>query len=213
MPAVLPQLVTAARLVIGAQALILAIEGDNLVLAATLIALSVVIESLNERLTTWLNAASPFGERFTDLVDYTTLIITPWVLTRALLIGRRNMFQEVLLDLPLLAGALRSARNTRPGLSPVFFAFVGVTGILLQVQELISTSRLTMILPPVVAVLSLLMIAPVRYRPLPAALGLVALALVAAMPFFQTEILAGGAILLGALYIIAGSFVGEKATG
>jgi phosphatidylserine synthase len=213
MPAVLSQLVTAFRLVIGTQALILSIEGDNLVLAATLITASVILESVNERLAEWRSEASPFGERFAGLVDYTTFIITPWVLTRALLIGRRNMFQEVLLDLPLLAGAIRASRTTRSGLSPVFFAFVGVTGILLQIQELVSTARLTTVLPPIVAALSILMIAPVRYRPLPAALALVVLVLVAAMPFVQTEILAGGAILLGSIYIIVGPFAGGKATG
>ena len=197
----------------GAQALILAVEGDNLVLAATLIALSAVIESLNERLTKWLKAANPFGERFAVLVDYATFIITPWVLMRALLIGRRNMFQEVLLDLPLLVGALRSARGGRSGLSPVFFAFVAVTGAFLGVQELMSTARLTMVLPPIVAALSLLMIAPVRYRALPATLELVVLALVAVMPFFQTELLAGAAVLLGAAYIIVGPFVGTKTPG
>lgn len=210
---VLPQLITAGRMVIGAQALILAIEGDNLVLAATLIAISVVIEGINERLTAWMSASSPFSDRFEHIVDYLTLVVTPWVLARALLIGRRNMLQEVLLDLPLLAGAIRASRATRTGLSPVFFAFVGVTGMLLQIQELISIPRLTMVLPPLVAVLAGLMVAPVRYRRLPAILDVAVLVVVAAMPFFQTEILAGGSILLGAIYIVAGPFAGSRTSG
>ncbi len=216
--AAVPQLVTATRLALGSAALVLALEGDALVLAATLITLGAVADSLDGWLARRLDAASSFGALFDHFTDYLAFVVAPWVLARALLVGRRTLLQEVLLDLPLVTGVVRYARNSQlvttqavpqvPGLSAVFLAFVSVTCVFLRLPDLLSTAQLTAILAPVVAVLSILMIVPVRYPRLIDAprLSLPVLALVAAMPFVQTEMLAGAAIPLALLYILVAPF-------
>jgi len=212
--AAVPLLITATRLILGGAALALSLEGEALFFAATLITLSIVGGGLNGPVARWLDASSSFGRFFDGLTDYLTLIVTPWVLTRTLLIGRRSLLQEVLLDLPLMTGTIRCARQGQlvvgepreghqlPGLDPVFFAFVAVTTVFLRLPELLSSTRLTALLIPAVAVSSVLMIVPVRYPRLTAVPGLAVLPLVAAMPFVGTQILAALAIVLGLVYVL-----------
>jgi CDP-diacylglycerol--serine O-phosphatidyltransferase len=207
---------TAIRALLGIAALVLALDGDDLFLSATLITVAAVLDALDGRLARWLNASTAFGARFDEVTDYLTLIVAPWVLTRAMLVSRRTMLQEVLLDSPIILGAIRYARTSAmaaedggnprelPGLDAAFFAFVGVTAVFLHLPTIVAPARLTLFVTPVVAVLALLMIVPISYPRLAAVprLSIGVLVLLAVMPFAATEILAGAAIMVGLAYIV-----------
>ena len=209
-----PQLMTACRLVVGATALILALEGNRLFLIATLLTLGIVIGGLSDQIARWLHATTPFGTLFDGVTEYLTVVIAPWALTRALLISPRTTLQEVLLDLPLMTGAIRYARNGQlltdvravRGLDAGFFAFVSVTTVFLRLPELLSSAQLTAFLIPVIALLSVLMIVPLRYPRLTVvpSLSLATLVLLAVMPFVETQLLTTAAVVLGLLYGILG---------
>jgi phosphatidylserine synthase len=212
-----PDVLTAGRLILGGVALILALEGSSLALIATLIAFGSVVGGLGSLLAARLRATSPFGVLFESFADYLGAVIAPWVLTRILLGGSRTLFQELLLDLPLMTAAFRYARNGQlapdlralPGLDPVFFAFVSVTAVFLRLPELLSAAQLAVLLIPVVAVLSLLMLVPLRYPTLGAAPGvsLAVLVVLAMLPLVQTERLTMAVIVFGLLYCVLGHLV------
>lgn len=212
----IPQLLTASRLVLGGAALIAAIEG-NLRLAATLITLGAVTDGLDGPVARALGATSPFGALFDYFSDYLCYIVAPWALSRALVeqlagVGRG---MEVLLALPLLTGAIRYARNgvlvaaasrevkELPGLGTVFFAFVGVTAVFTDAGGWLSGGRLAALVVVLVSAFSLLMVVPLRYPKLTTIKGAspAVLVLLACMPFVGTRIIAGAAFALGMLYV------------
>ena len=200
---------TAVRLVIGVEALILAIEGDNLVLAATLITITIVL-GMARSIARDRTTPSAFNDRFHVLVGYLTLVVTPWVLTRALLTGRRNITQELLFDAPLVAGAVAGARDEDRGLSPAFMAGLTAAAVFLHVPDLVAGARLTAVVPPLAALLAVLMALPVRYARVPVTVRAAAGVALAAMPFAAPELLAGVVVAAGALYAVVGPFVLRK---
>lgn len=211
----------AARLALGATALVFALDGVNLFTSATLITLSVVLEGVTAQIARWRRwPAGPYEAVLGALADYLTWIVAPWVLLQSMLVGQRSPFQELLLDLPLLAGAVRGARRaaaaldegrsgTARGLDAVCFAFISVTAVFVRLPALLSISQLTMIAAPVVAVVAVLMVAPLRYPSLEQRPGLavVSLIFVAVMPFLATEVLASGLMIAGALYFVVAPFL------
>jgi CDP-diacylglycerol---serine O-phosphatidyltransferase len=126
-----PQILTAARLVLGAGALAAAADG-RLITAATLITLGTFTDGLDGPLARRLGVATPFGALFDYFADYVCYIVAPWGLARALVPSA----PALVMALPFLTGAARYARNgvtvtaaggavdELPGLGTVFFAFV-----------------------------------------------------------------------------------------
>ena len=212
------RILTTVRLVLGIVALSFAMDGVDLYLAATLITLSIACGGLARQMDRRAPASDPFGVAFASLVRYLTVVVVPWVLVQALLIGRRSLLQELLLWLPLVAGAVQIARATvlpgavavgqgrdtgEPrGLDPVLFAFVSVTAVFLRLQARLSPTELTLLLSPVVAVLSGLMLAPLRYPALTPVPAFIVLLFAVAMPFVMSEALAAVAIVAGLVFII-----------
>jgi phosphatidylserine synthase len=212
------RLLSFVRFLLGATALVRALEGADLVLVARLITAAAILTLISGWLARRIEEAPGRAlSQFDAIADYVTFVVAPLVLLRVVLISPRSMLEEILLDLPLLTGALREARRARSesdgsvaaGLSPVFFAFVGVTMILLNLPVTLTDRRLTQILVSATAVVSILMIAPVRYPGPPRSPWSIALivAILAAMTAVYTQLLAAAVVLLGCVYIVAAPFV------
>ncbi|MGH9903040.1 MAG: CDP-alcohol phosphatidyltransferase family protein [Pyrinomonadaceae bacterium] len=209
----MPHALTGSRVVLGAAAVITAL-GGRFNLAATLITLGAVTDGLDGLLARRLGVASAFGALFDCFTDYLCFVVAPWVLTRALVAPGGSVVHEALIGLPLLTGAIRSARNSLlivaqaqgvrelPGLATVFFAFLSVAAVFLDAPALVG-GRLSVILTFFVVIFSLLMVSPVWYPKLTKFRGVSApvLILLALMPFIGTRVLAGGMLVVGLLYV------------
>jgi len=205
---------TAARVGLGAAAIVAALN-DELTGAAGLVTIGAVADGLDGHLARWLHVASPVGALFDYFADYLCFVVAPWMLSRALLDGALDPLREALLGLPLLTGALRYARNGArvaataddpgdlPGVGTIFYAFVPVVAVFLELPAVVGGDTFSVLLPAWVAALAVLMIAPIRYPKLARFAGAspVVLVLLACMPFVGSKPLAGIALVLGVLYI------------
>lgn len=214
-----PQILTASRVVFGAAAIV-AVEDGRFSLAATLITLGAVTDGLDGFLSRRLAVASPFGGLFDYFSDYMCFVVAPWVLTRALLGLDLSLVEEAIVALPLVTGAIRYARNgvlvaaptpevrPLPGLGTIFFTFLSVTAVFLDAQALIRSSWVGVAFLLLVAVFSVMMVAPIPYPKLTRFRGAApaVLILLVLMPFFGTRILAGTALCLGLLYAALAPF-------
>ena len=210
-----PQVLTASRLVVGTAALIAAIDG-RLYMAATLICLGAVTDGLDGFLARRFDAASAFGALFDYFADYVCYVVAPWAMARELLDPGPNVLEESALAVPLLTAAVRYARNGLivadprrqaedggvPGLGTIYFAFLMVAAVFLDVRELLGESPFAIALPLFIVVFSILMVSPIRYPKLAQFHGAwpIVLALVAIMPFFATKPLAAAMFMIGLLY-------------
>lgn len=209
-----PQLLTGSRVVLGAAAIIAALDG-GFHHAAAMITLGAVTDLLDGFLARRLGVASAFGALFDTFSDYLCFVVAPWVLTRAIVAAEGSVLHEALIGLPLATGAIRYARisflivdqgrevRELPGLATVFFAFLPVAAVFLDAPALFGGPLLSTILTFFVVGFSLLMITPVRYPKLTKFRGVspAAGALLVLMPFFGTRILAGIMLLVGLLYV------------
>lgn len=208
-----PQVITGARVALGAAAVIATLDG-LLYTAAALITFGAATDVLDGILARRLNVASAFGALFDTFSDYLCFVVAPWALTRALVAAGGSVLQEVLVGLPLLTAALRYARNSLlivgrgevrelPGLATVFFAFLPVAAVFLDARALVGGPLLSKALTLLVVAFSLLMVAPVRYPKLTKARGMSAAVVVplVLMPFFGTRVLAGVMVVAGLLYV------------
>lgn len=220
-----PQVVTGARVALGAAAVVATSEG-LLYTAAALITFGAATDVLDGLLARRLNVASAFGALFDTFSDYLCFVVAPWALTRALVGACGAVWQEALVGLPLLTGAIRYARNSLlivgraqevrelPGLATVFFAFLPVAAVFLDARALVGARSLSALLTFLVVLFSLLMVASVRYpkltRPrwVPAAL----LVPLVSMPFFGTRVLAGVMVVAGLLYVGLAHMAGRRSS-
>src|SRR5262245_15975583 len=136
--------VTIVRVALGAAAVIAALDGA-LIRAATLITICAVLDGLDGKIARWLSAESPFGALFDYFCDYFCFVVAPWSLTRAVVEADGGV-SDALLILPLVTGAARYARSgvivaarhdevrDLPGLATMFFAFVSVLAVFLDVR-------------------------------------------------------------------------------
>jgi phosphatidylserine synthase len=202
---------------------VVAITDRQLYAAATLITLGAVLDGLDGYLARLLRSESRFGAAFDYFADYFCFIVAPWLLTRAL-VGETGTLMEVAMGLPLVTGAIRYARNSAllvevgsdlPGLGTVFFAFVSVTIVFLDGPTRMPVADLSTILGVAVPVMSLLMVAPVRYPKLTRFRGAspIVLVLLALMPFWGTIALATTTIVLGVLYAIVAPAFARRSRG
>lgn len=220
--ALVPHAVTALRVALGGAAVVAALDG-RVYAAASLVTLSALGDGVDGHLARRVGVSSPFGALFDYYADYLTFVVAPWTLGRALL-GSPNLVQEIGLGVPLLTGAVRYARNGAiitgsgaaapdlPGVGTVFAAFVSVTAVFLDAPRRLGPDVLGSLLPTAVAVLALLMLAPLPYPKLTRFRGWspVVLVLLAIMPFAGTAPLAAVAVILGVIYVVAGPFLAGR---
>ncbi len=173
MRAAVPQVLTGIRVILGAAAIITALHGQHFT-AAALITFGAVTDVLDGFLARRLGVSSAFGAMFDVFSDYLCFIVAPWMLVRLLVAADANLWLEILIGLPLLTGAIRYARisllminrtsvTELPGLPTVFFAFLPVAVVFLDAGQHLTDWRPAATLVFLAVILSLLMLAPVRY--------------------------------------------------
>jgi CDP-diacylglycerol---serine O-phosphatidyltransferase len=208
--------VTVVRVGLGAAAVAAALDG-RLTAAATLITVCAVLDGVDGKVARWFSTASPFGALFDYFCDYLCFVVAPWSLTRVL-VQANGDFADALLVVPLVTGAARYARSSvivaardqeardLPGLATMFFAFVSVLAVFLDVRAVLAPSAAAAVVLGLSVVMSILMIVPIRYPKLTAFRGVspTVLGLLAAMPLVGTRMIATAALVIGLAYVIAG---------
>jgi CDP-diacylglycerol--serine O-phosphatidyltransferase len=211
--------VTIARVALGAAAVAAAL-GGRLTAAATLITVCAVLDGVDGKIARWLSSASPFGALFDYFCDYLCFVIAPWALTRVLIEVDGDLV-DALLTIPLVTGAARYARSgvivaarehearDLPGLATMFFAFVSVLAVFLDVRSALAPKAAAAIVIGLSLVMSLLMVVPVRYPKLTAFRGVspTVLVLLSAMPIVGTRMIAWAAVVIGLAYVVAGPWL------
>ena len=215
MRGVVPNALTAARIPLGAAAVVAAADG-RVERAAALITLGAVTDGLDGWAARRLGHVSAFGALFDYFCDYLCFVVAPWMLTRALLASDHSTVRDVLLILPLLTAAIRYTRNglivgftgedapPLPGLGTVFFAFLSVTAVFLDAPQLMDPQLFAWTMTTAVVVVSAMMVSPITYPKLVAFRGAspLVILLLACMPFLGTRILAAVVLVGGLLYAI-----------
>jgi CDP-diacylglycerol---serine O-phosphatidyltransferase len=208
--------VTVVRVGLGAAAVAAALDG-RLTAAATLITVCAVLDGVDGKVARWFSTASPFGALFDYFCDYLCFVVAPWSLTRVL-VQANGDFADALLVVPLVTGAARYARSSvivaardqeardLPGLATMFFAFVSVLAVFLDVRAVLAPSAAAAVVLGLSVVMSILMIVPIRYPKLTAFRGVspTVLGLLVAMPLVGTRMIATAALVIGLAYVIAG---------
>ena len=174
MRGVVPNALTAARIPLGAAAVVAAADG-RVERAAALITLGAVTDGLDGWAARRLGHVSAFGALFDYFCDYLCFVVAPWMLTRALLASDHSTVRDVLLILPLLTAAIRYTRNglivgftgedapPLPGLGTVFFAFLSVTAVFLDAPQLMDPQLFAWTMTTAVVVVSAMMVSPITY--------------------------------------------------
>jgi CDP-diacylglycerol--serine O-phosphatidyltransferase len=170
----LPQVITAARLLASAGALIAAIE-DYLTSAVRLIVIGMVVDSFDGPIAKRLGATSDFGAQFDYYSDYLGNVVAPSVIVFLLLRDQLGHWAVVPASVPMLTGAVRYARNVimarersfehagYPGLGTVFFALFVVEMILLDAPALLGDTWFSLVLAVTTVLLSFAMLGRWRY--------------------------------------------------
>jgi len=212
----IPQFLTSARIVLAGWALSASISGHPH-LAASLITYGAVTDALDGIAARKLKAATEFGALFDYFADYLCYIVAPWILSTRINPDTTSPLASLALGLPLLAGAVRYARNGLllrtedfeqigfPGLGTVFYACLIVAWVFLGLQG----SEMSLVLSVVVMAFGLLMVTPIRYPKLvtsklvffPVLLGLLL------MPFVLTKYLAALTLFLIGAHVVFGPLV------
>ena len=219
MSSLLAHAVTAGRLALGAAAATAALDA-RLTTAATLITICAVLDGVDGKLARRLSASSPFGALFDYFCDYLCFVVAPWLLTR-MLVGADGDIVDAVLTLPLVTGAARYARSgvivatqdrearELPGLATMFFAFVSVLAVYLDLPRAVTPPTATAIVVVLSLTMAVLMVVPVRYPKLTAFRGVspTVLVLLGVMPIVGTRVIAWMAVVIGLAYVVAGPWL------
>lgn len=216
----LPQAITSLRILLSGWALFALLSGQT-ELAAVLVILGVISDGFDGPLARKLHVTSDFGALFDYFSDYLCFLVVPSILSFKMLGLGGGILHLAVPSLPLLAGALRYSRMGGlrrvesfdelgyPGLSTVLYTCYIIALFFLVQEGLLGERLLSQLILGPVPILSVLMLAPVRYpklvksklilMPVLTGLGL--------MPFFLTTFLAGLALLLIVTYVILSPFL------
>jgi CDP-diacylglycerol--serine O-phosphatidyltransferase len=214
-----PQAVTASRIVFGAAAAFAAIF-HRAELAAALITLGAVTDGLDGPIARKLGVTSEFGALFDYFADYLCYVVAPSILSLDLMQEPVDVVTLGILALPLLAGAIRYARNAIwlrsenfaevgfPGLGTVIYAFFIVTLTYVHFEEIIGVGFLSRLILFIVLMLSCMMVLPLRFPKLMKHTWFSAPVLIGftIMPFFFPRILSAIALAGGCLYTFISPF-------
>ena len=211
----IPQFLTGLRVVLGGIALFQSMNGE-IHWAATWITYGALTDGLDGIAARRLNATSDFGAVFDLFADYLCYIVAPVTLSTSFFGPKPGTITLIVLGLPLLAGAVRYARNLRwskeqmfetagiPGLGTVIYSFFIVTLLFSGVEEVIGLSWTRLAILILIPILSGLMVSPIRFSKLmkhhwiffPAMVGFII------MPFAFTRLFASIAFFLGFIYTV-----------
>jgi phosphatidylserine synthase len=210
----IPQLLTGLRVVLGGIALFQSMKGQ-VHWAATWITYGALTDGLDGMVARRLKATSDFGAVFDLFADYLCYIVAPVALSIRFF-EAPGTDTLAILGLPLLAGAVRYARNLRwskmqsfelvgtPGLGTVIYSFLLITLVFFRAEEAIGVRWTQCTILILVPILSALMVSPIRFSKLmkhhwiffPVMVGFLI------MPFACTRLFAAIAFALGFVYTV-----------
>jgi phosphatidylserine synthase len=203
-----PQAITAARLISSSVAIFASILND-FPLAVKLITIGIIIDSFDGYVARKLQVTSEFGSLFDYYSDYLGNVVAPSIIVFHLIRDANWTLAVALASLPLLTGAIRYARNALlmkkeqfeetgyPGLGTVFFALFLVEVILLDLAAKLDQSSFRILISTAIPFFSVMMIAPWRYPKLTksVAVNIVACSLLILHLFLPTRIIPGLVLL------------------
>ena len=216
----IPQALTACRIILASLALFAAILGRH-GLAAKLIIYGVVSDILDGIVARRLNATTEFGALFDYYADYLCYIVAPAVLSFMVLNDHTSATAWVIGGMPLLAGAVRYARNSGllkteafeevgfPGLGTFVYGLLCAGLVLLGNGAILGNQRFRTLVIGAISVLSVMMVTRVRYPKLTVHKGIlvpVILSLIL-MPFVLTKVLAACMVILLISYTVISPFL------
>lgn len=216
---IVPQAFTASRILFAGSAIFASIFVETN-LAATLITLGAVTDGLDGPIARKLGVTSEFGALFDYFSDYLCYIVAPSILSFVVVNKPGDPLSITILGLPLLAGAIRYARNGLrlrnenfaevgyPGLGTVIYAFFIVTLTFIRPEEFVGPVLLSRVILSIVLLVSCLMVLPVRYPKLLKYkwISCIILPGFVLMPFFFTRTLAAITLALGCVYTFVSPF-------
>lgn len=211
----IPQFLTGLRVVLGGIALFQSMHGQ-IHWAATWVTYGALTDGLDGIAARRLNATSDFGAAFDLFADYLCYIVAPVALSTSFFRPMPGTMTLTVLGLPLLAGAVRYARNLRwskiqifetagiPGLGTVIYSFFVVTLLFSRMDEIIGLRWTRLAILILVPILSGLMVSRIRFSKLmkhpwiffPAMVGFII------MPFAFTRLFASIAFAFGFVYTV-----------
>ena len=212
---VIPQLLTASRFILGIFAIQWAAQ-HQFDLAAKIIVLGFCTDVLDGALARRMDVVSEFGVFFDFFADYLYYVIAPTCLVVFLVAKKAGILSLILLNLPVVAGAVRYARRgalkeavylcprASAGLPTNVCAFYMLAFVFLWRERIVDTNTVYVILTATLPLLALLMPGPRKYPWLtdylwifiPVSVGLYA------MPFLYTGILASITIGIVVMYVL-----------
>jgi len=184
--------------------------------AATWITYGALTDGLDGIVARKMSATSDFGALFDLFADYLCYIVAPVALSLSFFDAGPGAMALILLGSPLLAGAVRYARNIQwsraqsfevagiAGLGTVIYAFFIVTLVFSRPQEVIGMEWVRLTILILVPLLALLMVSTIRFSKLmkfhwiffPVMVGFLI------MPFAFTRLFSAITLALGFLYAV-----------
>ena len=218
-----PQFVTAVRAGLGMYLILMAAQ-RQIETAAVVWLFGLGTDALDGVLARRFGVSSQFGNLFDLFADYVYHVLTPASMSLFLLEEGAGPLRLALLSLPAPFAAMRYARKAglsdteypgipaSPGLATIVYGFYVVALVFLRREQVLGSVTLAWLLLAGVPVLSVLMMARIRYPKLgvypwilfPILTGLVV------MPFFQTAILARVMMGLVVGYVLLAPFLIEQ---
>jgi CDP-diacylglycerol--serine O-phosphatidyltransferase len=175
--AVVPSLFTVLNIFCGFRSIVHSSEGDY-ILAAWFIILAGVFDVLDGIMARITKSSSDFGVEFDSLSDVVSFGAAPSLLIYSISLRTQEGFGMLLSAMPMVFGALRLARfnSQLVGYDKDYFKGLPVPASALTISSFVLTvyhpgfplnDLETSVLPPMVVILSFLMISKIRYDTFP----------------------------------------------
>jgi CDP-diacylglycerol---serine O-phosphatidyltransferase len=179
-----PGFLTVTNLMLGFSAIVIAADHGNFQLAAVLIIIASIIDALDGKVARFMNSSGEYGRELDSLADIVSFGVAPSYLIYSTCFagmgrdnGIGNLLALAITVTPLIFGALRLARfnltqvegehrDEFAGL-PIPVAAVTVASFVLFNYRIWDRMELTILMIPLVLIVSLLMVSRIRYQTMP----------------------------------------------
>lgn len=158
-----PSMLTAGNLFFGFMSIIETMN-RNYELAASMLFVSLMLDTLDGRVARKLNQATDFGVQFDSLADLISFGVAPSIFALNVYLAGTGLFGLIAASLFVLAGAIRLARyNTLPK-TPYFVGLpiptAGLTLVLIHLSKIVLATKHMIF---IMILLSFLMISKIKY--------------------------------------------------
>lgn len=162
----IPCMFTLANLLLGIVALVLTMDSDFVIAAASIL-LAMILDAMDGRLARRLDATSTFGKELDSLADLVSFGVAPAILAYAFKIKVLGIPGLIICIIFALCGAVRLARFNVLNISEYFIGVpITAAGSLVALLVLVGTriSIPVIIYPAVIVVLAVLMVSNIKVR-------------------------------------------------